>query len=56
MDSFLILWDPATGNRLKEWQLPGPIGKVLFSPDGKHLATGNGNGTIYILRLAATVP
>jgi len=33
--------------------LPGPIDKVLFSPDGKHLATGNGNGTVYILRLLA---
>jgi hypothetical protein len=29
--------------------VPRPIHKVLFSPDGKHLATGN--GTVYILRL-----
>lgn len=29
------------------------IHKVLFAPDGKHLAVGNSNGTVYILRLPA---
>jgi hypothetical protein len=27
-DGCLILWDPASGNKRKEWQLPGPIGKA----------------------------
>jgi len=27
------------------------IHQVVFTPDGRHLATANGNGTIYILRL-----
>jgi hypothetical protein len=26
---------------------------VAFSPEGRHLATANGNGTVSILRLAA---
>jgi Leucine-rich repeat (LRR) protein len=31
----------------------GCINGVVFTPDGRHLATANGNGTVYILRLAA---
>ncbi len=34
---------------LREWQLPGPVNGV--AADGRHLATANGNGTVYILRL-----
>ncbi|MGE5195509.1 MAG: WD40 repeat domain-containing protein, partial [Deltaproteobacteria bacterium] len=30
----------------------GVIRRVLWSPDGRHLLTVNGNGTIYVLRLA----
>jgi hypothetical protein len=26
---------------------------LALAPDGKHLATANGNGTVYILRLPA---
>jgi hypothetical protein len=25
---------------------------VAFAPDGRHLAVANGNGTLYLLRLA----
>jgi WD40 repeat protein/serine/threonine protein kinase len=32
-------------------KLPGSIRDVHFHPDGQHLATANGNGTVYILRL-----
>ena len=35
-------------------QLPGPAQKVVFAPDGRHIATANANGTVYILRLAAS--
>jgi WD40 repeat protein len=31
----------------------GVIKRVLWSPDGRHLVTVNGNGTVYILRLPA---
>jgi WD40 repeat protein len=53
-DRRIILWDVAAGDKLREWQLPGPVHGVTFTADGRHLATanGNGNGTVYILRLA----
>jgi hypothetical protein len=28
----------------------GMIYQVVFTPDGRHLVTVNGNGTIYVLR------
>jgi WD40 repeat protein len=30
----------------------GIVRQLLFTPDGRHLITANGNGTVYILRLA----
>jgi WD40 repeat protein len=51
-DGRVILWDPAAGDKLREWQLPGPVWGVAFARDGRHLATANGNGTVYVLRLA----
>jgi WD40 repeat protein len=29
----------------------GHIAQIAFSPTGRYLATANGNGTVYILRL-----
>jgi formylglycine-generating enzyme required for sulfatase activity len=51
LDGRVMLWDPATGAKLREWQLPGPVHAVAFANDGRHLATANGNGTVYILRI-----
>jgi WD40 repeat protein len=51
-DGRVILWDPVTRRqKLHMWQLPGPVARVLFAPDNRHLVTINGNGTAYILRL-----
>jgi WD40 repeat protein/tRNA A-37 threonylcarbamoyl transferase component Bud32 len=50
-DGHLVLWDATSGQRLDRWQLPGPVHHVAFAADGRHLATANGNGTAYILRL-----
>jgi hypothetical protein len=36
-----------------EWRLPGPVYDLAFASDGRHIATANGNGTVYILRLPA---
>jgi hypothetical protein len=50
------LWDLTTGKPEAVIRLnPGVqfIDQVAYSPDGRHLATANSNGTVYILRLAA---
>lgn len=47
----LALWDTATAKQISQWDWPGPIHTVAFANDGAHLAVGNGNGTIYVLRL-----
>jgi WD40 repeat protein len=50
-DGRVILWDVASGDRLVEWRFPGEVNWVALAPDGRHLATANNNGTIYVLRL-----
>ncbi|MGH7168953.1 MAG: WD40 repeat domain-containing protein, partial [Gemmataceae bacterium] len=47
----VVVWS-ALGKKLHEWTFPGPVHCVSFAPDGRHLALGNGDGTVYILRLA----
>ncbi len=34
-----------------ELRMPGPVRGLAFAPDGRHLATANGNGTVYVVRL-----
>jgi serine/threonine-protein kinase len=46
------LWEMPGGKKLREWQLPGPVRGVVFAADGRHLATANGNGTVYILHIS----
>jgi WD40 repeat protein len=55
IDGRVILWDVTTGDSVREWQLPGGVFAVAFAPDGRHLLTGNANGTAYLLRLAPPV-
>jgi WD40 repeat protein len=50
-DGRVIVWETATG-KSRDWKMPGPVNAVAFALDSRHLATGNANGTIYILRLA----
>lgn len=50
-DGRVLVWNTASGEA-RAWKLPGPVAAVAFAPDSRHLATGNGNGTIYLLRLA----
>jgi WD40 repeat protein len=38
----VVIWDAATGERLRELPVPGPA-FVRFSPDGEHLVTAEGN-------------
>jgi len=48
----IVLWDAPAGTKLREVMLPGQVGGLAISADGRHLATANGNGTAYLLRLA----
>jgi WD40 repeat protein len=49
----VILWDVAEGKQVRQWQFPGWVNGIAFTPVGRHLAVANGNGTIYILRLTS---
>jgi WD40 repeat protein len=44
-----------TGSKMREWDFPGVVHAIAFAADGRHLATANANGTVYILRLASAV-
>jgi WD40 repeat protein len=50
-DRRLIVWSTAGGELLRQWQLPVEPSHVAFAPDGRHVATGNSNGTIYLFRV-----
>ncbi len=48
------LFDSATGKLVRTLEVnreDGAIAAISFSPTGRYLATANGNGTVYILRL-----
>jgi WD40 repeat protein/tRNA A-37 threonylcarbamoyl transferase component Bud32 len=47
----VAVWDTASGRQLHKWDWPGEVQSVAFAHDGEHLAVGNANGTIYVLRL-----
>jgi WD40 repeat protein len=51
-DGLVVLHDGNTGKQLRQWKTPLSVGSADFSPDGRHLALGNSDGTIYIVRLA----
>jgi WD40 repeat protein len=48
----LCVWDAATWDELYRWTLP-MARSLAFAGDGRHLALGNSNGTVYVLRLSA---
>jgi WD40 repeat protein len=48
----VIVWDLSKGKRLTTFgRFPFPVNSVAFAADGRHLATANGDGTFYVLRL-----
>jgi WD40 repeat protein len=49
-DDALTLYDTATGQARQQWHCPGPLHTAAFANDGRHVATGNGNGTVYVFR------
>lgn len=52
MDGKLIVWDLATGMRVKAWELPEFVDAVALSPSGRFVAVGLGIGVVYVLRIA----
>jgi WD40 repeat protein len=49
----VVAWDTATKAHRLEWRPPVPVPQVLLASDGRHLLTANGNGTVYVIRLAS---
>lgn len=52
----VFLFETRSWKTVKQFQLGpmrGEINGVSFSPDGRYLATANGNGTVYVLRVDA---
>jgi WD40 repeat protein len=51
----VLVWEARAGRFSDEprlLQLPGPVASILaLASDGRHLITGNANGTVYVLRL-----
>ncbi len=53
-DGRIRVWDAETETLLDDIAIGPPSGAiwhVVFSPEGRHIATANGNGTAYVLRL-----
>jgi WD40 repeat protein len=50
-DKTLRLWNIATGELRRNWSFLDEARALTFSSDGRHLAVGNGDGTVYVLRL-----
>lgn len=50
-DRRVRLWDVASGEKVREWHFLDEARALAFSSDGRHLAVGNSDGTLYVLRL-----
>jgi WD40 repeat protein len=42
----VVFWSIPAGEKRLEWQLRTSVHAVAFAADGRHVATGNGNGTV----------
>ena len=50
-DGRVTLWDTADAKEVFFRKLPGQVNSLAFTRGHRYLATGNGNGTIFIFRL-----
>jgi WD40 repeat protein len=50
-DGLVRLWDVTAAEARKSWTCPGPVLGAAISADGRYVATANGNGTVYLLRV-----
>ncbi len=51
-DGKVIFWKLTGQAKRQEWQLLGPVHGLALAADGRHLATANADGTVYVFRLA----
>lgn len=51
-DRRVVLWDSTTGKVRREWRFPEEVKALAFAEDGRHLALGYEEGTVYLLRWA----
>ena len=51
-DTSIRLWDPAAKKQLAKIDYEGQIGAMVFSPSGRLLATGDGNGHVAVWDVA----
>jgi hypothetical protein len=49
----IVVWDPESGKKVREWQQPATFNQLVFAADSRHLAIANTDGAIYIVRLGA---
>jgi WD40 repeat protein len=54
-DYRVIVWDLASGKRVREWTFTEQLGGIALAHDSRHLAVGLGTGVIYVLRLGEAV-
>lgn len=55
LDGQIVFWDLPSGSKLGVIELADNLRRIAFAPDGRHLATANENGTVYILRVTELV-
>jgi WD40 repeat protein len=51
IDGKVILWDPASAKRLREWTFNELTYRAIYAADSRHLAVPVGTGVTYILRI-----
>jgi WD40 repeat protein len=52
-DHRIIVWDPASGEKLHQWQVRSEGPNIALAPDGRHIAASASGGKVVILRLPA---
>jgi WD40 repeat protein len=50
-DRTVRLWETETGKELRRWDMGQRVWNLAFTPDDKHVVTGNENSTLYLLDL-----
>lgn len=51
VDGTLVRWNVKSLNQTYAHTFPGALRAIAVAPDSRHIATANGNDTVYILRL-----